>query len=234
MNFENFIEELKRQNKSDLSIRQYISSWNRFTKWFEGATPHPTPQGVYDPGRLATQLDIKNFKTWATNNLKPNTVRQTLTHLKAYFNYLVRLGEIPDNPVEHIKSVTAVKIAPKWLDRNEQNALIRTVRGHGDLRELAIITTLMHTGLRVQELCDITPQDIEIGERKGKIIVRKGKWNRYREVPLNKDVRRVLAQYLQEKGDTLSLYLFPSQRSEQMTTRGVQHIIARSSATLPE
>lgn len=218
---ERFLEYLKEEkNAGDLTIRQYRSSFNRFARFLDPHTPPGTPQAGLG---LTTQLDIKNFKTWVTNNLKPNTVRQTLTHLKAYFNYLVRLGEIPDNPVEHIESVTAVKIAPKWLDRNEQNALIRTVRGHGDLRELAIITTLMHTGLRVQELCDLTPQDIEIGERKGKIIVRKGKWNRYREVPLNKDVRRILKQYMDEHNGEL----FNTQRSERMSTRAVQHIIAK-------
>lgn len=221
---ERFLEYLKgEKNASDLTLRQYRSSFNRFARFLDPHTPPSTPQGGLG---LATQLDIKNFKTWATNNLKPNTVRQTLTHLKAYFNYLVRLGVIPDNPVEHVDPVTTSRTIPKWLNRNEQNTLFRTVRGHGDLKELAIISTLKNTGLRVQELCDLRPQDIEIGERKGKVIVRKGKWNRYREVPLNKEVRKMLTQYLHNR-DTMSPFLFPSQRSEQMTTRAVQHIIAK-------
>lgn len=222
---ERFLEYLREEkNASDLTLRQYRSSFNRFARFFDPHQPPSTPQAGLG---LATQLDIKNFKTWATNNLKPNTVRQTLTYLKAYFNYLVRLGEIPDNPVEHVDPVTVAKSVPKWLNRNEQNALIRAVRGHGNLTELTIICMLMHTGLRVQELCDLRINDVEIGERKGKVIVRKGKWNRYREVPLNKDVRRVLTQYLQEKTDNLSGSLFPSQRSNKMTTRAVQHIIAK-------
>ncbi|MHB1127062.1 MAG: tyrosine-type recombinase/integrase [Bacillota bacterium] len=50
------------------------------------------------------------------------------------------------------------------------------------MKELTILITLLYTGLRVQELCDLRVADVEIGDRKGKVTVRKGKHNRCREV----------------------------------------------------
>lgn len=219
--FNDFVAQLKRENKSDLTLRQYNSSWSRFKAWWESSEGvHRGEGGSFSP-QHATQIDIQNFKRWASNKFKPNTVRQTLTQLRAYFSHLITQGVIPDNPVEHIDAVHTVRATPKWLSRIEQNALIRAVRGHGNLRELTIITMLIHTGLRVQELCDLQINDIEIGERKGKVIVRCGKHNKYREVPLNVDVRRILSQYLTEHKP--QSYLFPSQRSEKSTSRAIQH-----------
>ncbi|MDO7786997.1 tyrosine-type recombinase/integrase [Desulforamulus aquiferis] len=221
---EEFLAQQKLAGKSELTIRQYRSSLARFASWWQEQTPYQGGTGGGDGLGQATEIDVANFKKWASRNLKPNTVRQTLTHLKAYFDYLVNFGIIPDNPVQHVKSVTTAKMTPKWLTRNEQNALIRAVRRYGDLRDLAMITVLLHAGLRVQELCDLRLQDVIIGERKGLAKVL-GKHNRYREVPLNKDIREILSLYLQQRKCD-SEYLFPNNREGQMTTRNVQHIIA--------
>jgi integrase/recombinase XerC/integrase/recombinase XerD len=144
-----------------------------------------------------------------------------MIHLNAYYRYLVAQGVVPDNPCTNVAPVTVQQEAPKWLDRNEQNALIRAVRKLGDLRELTIITVLLQTGLRVQEFCDIRLKDIIIGDRKGTIIVQSGKGGKYREVPLNVDARRAIDDYLVNGRKDGSEYLFTTQRSDKMTSRAV-------------
>lgn len=224
---EQFIMKLEAEGKSLLTLRQYRSSIKRFCDWMVAAnnTPHQHPPTPSDMVRQATQMDIANFKRFATIKWKPNTVRQTLTQLRAYFDFLVCRGEMIDNPCTHIDPVIMGKVAPKWLTQQEQNQLIRFVRKYGDLREYTIVTTLLHTGLRVQELCDLRMGDIELTERKGKVIIRKGKWNRYREVPLNVDCRRILIRYIEEHNPIE--FLFDSQRSDALSTRGVQHIFEK-------
>ncbi len=170
---EKFFEKLRAESKSELTIRQYRSSLQRFARWFEEG---PTQgDGVCVELELALQADVANFKRSMTNTYKPNTARQTLSHLRCFYNFLIAQGEIPDNPVTHIDPVQTGKQVPKWLTRNEQNTLIRFVRKHGDVRELAIITFMLFTGVRVQELCDIKLTDIELSERRGKVIIRRGK-----------------------------------------------------------
>lgn len=90
---------------------------------------------------------------------------------------------LPDNPCANVVPVTVPHDAPRWLNRNEQNALVRVVRNHRNLRELTIITLLLHTGIRVQELCDLRVQDVQLSDRKGKLIIQNGKGSKYREVP---------------------------------------------------
>ncbi|WHA04555.1 tyrosine-type recombinase/integrase [Candidatus Bandiella numerosa] len=56
----------------------------------------------------------------------------------------------------------------KWLDRLEQNELQRKVEQTANKRNVAIIKILLNTGLRVNELCELTWDMITISERKGK------------------------------------------------------------------
>ena len=57
---------------------------------------------------------------------------------------------------------------------------------------------LVGTGLRVSELLRLSIGDIQIGERFGKVTVRKGKHSGFREVPLTRDLRYTLNAYLEE------------------------------------
>jgi integrase/recombinase XerC/integrase/recombinase XerD len=183
----------------------------------------------------ATQLDIANFKRWASQKYKPRTVQLNLIQLSVFFKWLVSLNEIPDNPCEHISPVTVQQEAPKWLERNDQNMLIRAVRKYGDQRELSIITLLLHTGIRVQELCNLRLGDIYLSDRKGHIVIQNGKGGKYREVPLNLDARKAIEDWHKvRKGgvvnsETEMVFLFHTQRSFQMTTRAVQFIFQKYS-----
>ena len=224
--FNQFIQNLQSQGKADLTIKQYRSSWARFIRWAESEGGYTTGDGGSSCWKESTQLDIANFKKWVSSCLKPRTVSLNLIHLSVFFRWLVEQGLIPDNPCAHVDNVTVQQEAPKWLNRNEQNALIRAVRRHGDLRELTIVTVLLHTGLRVQELCDLRLKDVEIGEKKGKVIVQSGKGCKYREVPLNLDARKAITEYLgQREGE--SEYLFTTQRSPKMTSRAVQFTLQK-------
>ena len=70
--------------------------------------------------------------------------------------------------------------------------MIRAAERGGSKRDLAIVQTLRHTGLRVGELTALTVADVEISERRGHLVVRSGKGGKYRVLPLNVDVRRAL------------------------------------------
>ncbi|MTI84276.1 MAG: recombinase XerC [Firmicutes bacterium] len=220
--FEQFIESLRQQGKSELTLRQYRSDWNRFYRWIQSET------GELTDGQEVTQLDVANFKRWASQHYKPRTVSLNLVHLSVYYRWLVNQGVIPDNPCDNVDPVTVQQTAPKWLSRNEQNTLVRAVRKHGNARELAIITVLLHTGIRVQELCDLRLRDVQLGERKGQLIVQNGKGGKYRVIPLNLDARKVLQDYLSERQSD-SHYVFITQRSPKMTPRAVQFILAKYS-----
>lgn len=232
--YELVIKHQTNKGVSLLTMKSYETTWNRFVGWFQKQSTD------IDPWH-ATQRDLADFKRYLLKhggrNQKPaaaSTMQLTFTHLKAIFDVFKSEGIVPDNPVDDISKPKKARRTPKWLSRNEQNQLLRTVRAQGDLKELAIFTCFLNVGFRVHELCELLIEDIQITDRKGSVYIR-GKGDKDREVPLNADVRNVIQRYLkdrqeqhQRKGEIdASKYLFTSQRSKGYTTRGMQFIVEK-------
>src|SRR3954463_11019197 len=66
-------------------------------------------------------------------------------------------------------------------------------------RDRAIVVVLLYTGLRLAELVALDVDDVRVSARKGLVVVRSGKGDAYREVPLNALVRQVLEEWLGER-----------------------------------
>lgn len=112
--------------------------------------------------------------------------------------------------------------APQWLTRNQQAALIRAVRDNGNTRDKAIIGLMLHASLRVGELCSLKREDIQLFPRGGRVAVT-GKGNKYREVPLNSTIRKILYRWFEENPGGP---LFPNRYGGAISTRGVFKLVA--------
>jgi integrase/recombinase XerC len=180
-----------------LSADGYTGDVKRFLKWM--ADRH----GAFAPQAVST-LDIMEYRTWmqtsGTNGigLAPATVNRNLNSIKAFYRFCQETDIVQNNPARDVKLIAnAKKPAPRWLTRNEQAALIRAVKEYGNLRDEAVIITLLHTGLRVSELAGLRRHNITIGPRSG-LLSLIGKGNKHREVPLNSTVRKTLSQWLEK------------------------------------
>jgi site-specific recombinase XerD len=111
--------------------------------------------------------------------------------------------------------VEEVRPAPKWLDKSRQYALLRAVQERGLSRDVALVTLMLHTGLRVSEVAALKRADVELSSRKGMLSVRGGKGGKYRTVPLNAAARKALGAYSEERsGIKAGDCLFVGQRRE--------------------
>lgn len=192
----------------------------KFVQWFEETTGEAfAPKNV-------TDLDTADYKRHLLSHAKPATINKTRITLKRYFDWLVNQGIISESPMKGSRPVKQGRRAPRWLDRKEQLALLRAVKKEGKSRDIAIIQLLLHAGLRVEELCNLRLEDVELSERKGKVVIRQGKGEKWREVPLNRDAREALKRWLEERRSD-GPWLFTSIRSEKMSPRAVQLVIKK-------
>ncbi len=200
------------------SVRAYVGDVSRFIKWsiskYDSFTINAT-----------SPLDLVEYRTYMQQNgghkgygAAPATVNRALISLKIFFSWLKREGQIKDNPSEDIKMVAIANTpVPRWLTRSQQARLIRAVRQYGGTRDEAIIGLMLHAGLRVSELCNAKRGDLYITAKGGKICIT-GKGNKYREVPLNSTIRKILSGLL-NKYPTGPL--FPNKHGKGISTRGV-------------
>jgi len=216
--FSNYLLSLKATGKSEQTIKTYRSQFNKFIQWLE------INGGTNDPKQI-TSIDAVEYRTYLqeVRRLKPASINTALAAIESFCVWMMEEGHIDHNPLAKVKNVEEVKSPPKWLDKSEKYRLIRTVLQDKSKRNQAIMFTLLLSGLRVSELVSLTPEDIYLSDRKGTLTVI-GKGNKRRTVPMPKELRECISDYLMDNAGIK--WLFASQRGDQITVKGVQHLCA--------
>lgn len=223
MDFETWLQQ---EDRAEKTTQGYVSDVSKFAAWFMQTNGKPlTPDAL-------TPTDIREYRAWLQRQgRKPATVNRHLMSIRSYGKWAMETGLAPANPAQKIKLVQQAETSPKWLTKKEQFSLARHAEEavsratteparRQASRDLAIIHLLMSAGLRVGELCALTTHDIEISPKKGKVVVRQGKGNKWRTVPLSNEARKSLAAWLIIRPD-LSEVLFLGSRGDRMTPSGV-------------
>lgn len=217
---ESYIAYQKSVDKSPATLSSYRSDLLQFAAWFLEINKEDL--------RLAkiTPTDARQYKHYLVKSgFKPQTINRRLLSLKYFIRWGVDTKRIKYQfPLP--KPVKQVYSGPKWLDKRQQNQLLRYAERYGQLRDIAIIKILLNTGLRVSELCTLTWNCVSIDERKGKLDINAGKGNKYREVPLNKDARQALIDLGYKQNVALDKPVIMGQRGA-LSPRGIQLMLKR-------
>jgi site-specific recombinase XerD len=157
----------------------------------------------------------------------PATITRRLAALRKFCQWAISQDLLSENPADGVKGIASIPRAPKWLEKRDVDRLLRACERAGNKRDLAILSVLRHTGIRVSELCALQTGDISLSERKGELVVRSGKGAKHRVIPLNLDVRKALAAYIQVRPRLGIPQLFIGQRGNRLTPLGVEKIVRK-------
>ncbi|MDO8434637.1 MAG: tyrosine recombinase XerC [Candidatus Binatus sp.] len=155
------------------------------------------------------------------------TVQRRLSAIKAFFRYReTTLGKA--SPARTIRSPKNERRLPSVLQQNEVQQLIEVNSENSSpaaLRDRAIFETLYSSGLRVSELVGLDWRDIN--EEVGMVMVRAGKGNKDRLVPLGEPAldallawRRAMPIAWEPDGPVIV-----NLRGTRLTTRSVEKIL---------
>jgi len=149
-----FVLMLKAEGKSPMTVRRYELSVRQYQD-FARQMGFP---------RRPTREHVAHFLSSRGDCLAPNTTRNDYMALVRYFRYLREEGEITSNPMEHVKSPRVQEKSPDPYRPEEIKAMLAVCRGKSfdDLRNAAIVITLLDTGLRASEFCSLTVEDVEL------------------------------------------------------------------------
>ncbi|HET9960272.1 MAG TPA: site-specific tyrosine recombinase [Polyangiaceae bacterium] len=185
--------------------------------------------GVGEP----RELDLGTFSGWLTSLSKGGLgARSAARHLSAargFVKFLVREGEIPDDPTRLAARPRIGRRLPSALGEAELRALIEapdpnTLRG---LRDRAMLSVTYASGLRASEVVSLTLGDLDL--RRG-IVSALGKGNKRRLVPLGEIALLHLDAYLTarraaEPVEQSSAIVFRSPRGGSLTRQGFWKIV---------
>lgn len=186
---------LGRQPLAGRSRDAYLAQVRAFVVWLAGsehggealAEPNVRDWAVRDYKR-----HVKTTRQWA-----PTSVNQALAAIDNFYRSL-GVGR-PEVAREEL-----AQVAPRALADAEQRGFLRAVEGCPSARDRAIATVFFYTGLRLSELASLKMDDLSISARRGRLRVRSGKGDAYREVPLNSVCRNAVDQWTRARVDQLA------------------------------
>lgn len=208
--------EEKLRAKSETTIKTYVHEIKHFENWLKRAGTD-----LYEYSRA----DVQQYLDGMTSNGKSAaTVNKAYNAIKSFSRWMNKSDTIED--IRVVKQPDFKNQAPKSLARLDRLRIIRESDRSNNKRDYAIIVTLLYTGVRVSELVSLNKNDVFMSERKGTLIVRQGKGNKEREIPLNAETRRAIQKSLEERKDDHPA-LFISNRNRRISVRNVQHILSK-------
>jgi site-specific recombinase XerD len=172
------------------SRQAYGHQVRRYLTWLGDRSPVDGDPLADEAARDWAVRDYKRHLK-AVERWKPASVNLALAALDSFYTQ-IGLGR----PVVRREELPAR--APRALTEEQQRRLLRMAE-RASARDRAIVVTLLYTGLRLAELVALDPGDVRLSARKGVVVVRSGKGDAYREVPLNALVRQVLEEWLGER-----------------------------------
>ncbi len=193
---------LRDGDRSERTVAGYLHDLSLFAIWFQQSNGEPLSP------RSLTPSDVREYRQYMLlQHFKPATINRHLAAIRAYGEWCRDSGQAASNPVNGVRGVDQVALAPKWLDKKSRAALERELEKRVQnartdtarflsQRNQAVIVLLLNTGLRVSELAALEMDDVNITERKGDLNVRYGKGGKAREVPLNATARAILKAWL--------------------------------------
>jgi integrase/recombinase XerC len=177
-----FLAALAEDHVAARSARLYTAHLARFATWL-GAR--------YQAGLLeATSHDLREYRAQLAARQKPASVNGALAALRRFYRWAAA-GRLAADPTARVKPVPAQPLAPKGFAPVERQRLRREAERAGPMAD-AVVTTLLNTGLRVDELVRLTWEDLALQPRSGAARIA-GKGEKVRVVPLNAAVREALA-----------------------------------------
>lgn len=183
----NYITYLQSQSRSPLTIQNY-------TKYINMALNY-----IGKPESEITYMDLVNWKNTFTN-LKPNSQNIRISAIKNYFGFLKKAGIINLNPAENLEKQKVRDCDVKQKPYIEAHYLRDMVNNARTIRDRAIILLFATTGLRVNELTNITVEQYKnMTGIDGRELIIIGKGNKTRRVYINDEVKATIDLYLTER-----------------------------------
>lgn len=179
---------------------------------------------------LAVQTeDVRAFlASMNERQYSPSTIARKLATLRSFYKFLVKRGQVDQNPVAPIRTPKQEKKLPKCLEYEEVKRLIETPPTNTWLgaRDRAILEALYSTGIRVSELVALNMDDVDF---LGEVVHVRGKGKKERLAPISSSALQAIQSYIefrnrraQNNPNFDAKVLFANKHGKRLSTRSIR------------
>lgn len=150
-----------------------------------------------------SQVTYHHIRNWIVammeHGITARSVNRKTATLRKYFKFLLQNAEISSNPTTRIQTPKTPKRLPVVVETEKLDQLLNGDSFTSDFegaRDKLVLELLFGTGIRLAELVGLKETDIDTYQDTIKVL---GKRNKERIIPINKELKRVIAEYQELK-----------------------------------
>lgn len=189
---------------------------------------HLDNQNITETGKISETSLNSYILNMEREGMSPATVSRNIASIKAFILYLIKKGQLKEDPTERMHAPKVEKKPLHTLSLDQVNGLLEqpdtdTVKG---LRDKAMLELLYATGIRVSELISIKLEDINLKNR----FLRCCNSSKERFIPFGNMAKQALEIYIQKArtelvGKINTSICFTNLSGEPMSRQGFWKII---------
>jgi site-specific recombinase XerD len=145
--------------------------------------------------------------------------------IRCLCHHLISLGRLDENILDTIDPIRTERRTSGVIEDKDVDVLVSTIRNrmpvlrtNNVLRDIAIVLTMYHSGLRVSELCNLNLRDINISRRDIRVM---GKGCKERVVPTTVRCMDAICDYIDLGRTSNTDAVFVKSDGSRITRRGV-------------
>ena len=217
--FADYLEKEKRVSEN--TIEAYVRDIYHFSD-FVAMRKINDLKDVTNTEVVAYLMMLKN------ENKSKSTLNRKLASIRTFYNYLIKIKAIKDNPALNIKTPKVERKEIEYLSIEDIERLLELPDdSEKGIRDRAILELLYATGIRASELIEMKLSDVNL--RMG-FIKCSGEHSKARIIPMGRPCRQAVENYVYDVRDKMlkghqNDILFINYIGEKMTRQGLWKIL---------
>lgn len=211
-----FYSYLNMLNRSEYTIKWYISDTVMFLNWIER-----------NGAKTIEKIDKNDFRDFLSSEMARGVKRISLARrvsaVKSFFKFLIKSDAIQGSDIISLESPKMEKKLPIVGSKDDIFKIFRKAFGDKilDKRDFAIISFLYASGARISEAATLNYEDIDFKLMVVRLI---GKGRKERIVPIGQFAIKKLKNWIELAGIT-SGAVFTNLKTGRLTVRQIRNIV---------
>ncbi len=229
-NIKSFLDYIQfEKNYSKNTILSYEDDLSRFHRYL---SKHFSSENysLLDVDNLTIRLFLGDL---IESGLSKKSLVRKLATVRSFYRYLLKQKVVSVNPTLNIVTPKIPKKLPSFLDESsiEKMMELPDTENIEGVRDKALLEVLYGTGIRIDELIQLSLDDIDWSNVTIKVV---GKGNKMRIIPLGSEAKASLKIYLERRHKIFSnwtktsykKYVFLSNRGLRLYPKAVYNIVS--------